>query len=72
MLPERVRNCEITCHVGSADEATRKNLKNWTACYVVGLSSPSKVKKKEKNSVSEGGKGPCFAVFLPPFQRREF
>jgi len=35
--------------------------------YVVGLSSPSKVNKKIKNSVSEGRKGPCFCCVFAPF-----
>jgi len=45
----------------------RKNLNNWTVCYVVGLSSPSKVMKFSFFfSVLEWGKGLCFCcVFCP-------
>jgi len=47
----------------------RKNLNNWTVCYVVGLSSPSKVKKFCFFSASEGEKGPCFCCVFRPLSR---
>jgi len=39
-------------------------------CYVVGLSSPSKVKKFFFFSVPEGGRGRVFAVFFAPFPEK--
>ena len=39
-------------------------------CYVVGLSSPSKVKKFLFFSVSEGERGRVFAVFFAPFPEK--
>ena len=40
-------------------------------CYVVGLSSLSKVKNFFSSSVSEGGKGLCFCCVFSPVQEKE-
>jgi len=49
----------------------RKNLNNWTVCYVVGLSSPSKVKKFCFFFPSRRGEGGrVFAVFFAPFPEK--
>ena len=50
----------------SGGKTYRKNLNNWTVCYVIGHSSPSKV-KIFFFSVSEGGEGPCFCCVFAPF-----
>jgi len=48
----------------------RKNLNNWTVCYVVGLSSPSMVKKFFFFFLPQRGeRGRVFAVFFAPFSR---
>ena len=47
----------------------RKNLNNWTVCYVVGLSSLSMVKKKKILS-QKGERGCVFAVFFAPFPEK--
>jgi len=71
-----VKKCEGVLVAGSVTVDAviyRKNLNNWTVCYVVGLSSPSKVKKFLFFFLSRREeRGRVFAVFLPPFQRREF
>jgi len=49
----------------------RKNLNNWTVCYVVGLSSPGMVKKLLFFFLSrKGGRGRVFAVFFAPFPEK--
>jgi len=49
----------------------RKNLNNWTVCYVVGLSSPSLVKNFLFFFLSQrGGRGRVFAVFFAPFPEK--
>jgi len=49
----------------------RKNLNNWTVCYVVGLSSPSMVKKFFFFFLSQrGGMGRVFAVFFAPYPEK--
>jgi len=49
----------------------RKNLNNWTVCYVVGLSSPSMVKKFLFFPLSHRGeRGRVFAVFFAPFPEK--
>jgi len=51
--------------------AYRKNLNNWTVCYVVGLSSLSIVKKFFFFFLSRKGERGCaLAVFLAPFPEK--
>jgi len=67
------RHESTNCAPPIAIPHTVKNLNNWTVCYVVGLSSPSKVKKFLFFFRLGGGKGAVFLLcFSPPFQRREF
>lgn len=51
-------------HVDGASQ--RKNLNNRTACYVVRLSSLSRIRKEKNNSVSEEGKVLCLRCVLYP------
>ena len=49
----------------------RKNLDNWTVCYVVGaFLSQYGQEISAFVSVSERGKGLCFAVFFAPFPEK--
>ena len=47
----------------------RRNLNNWTVCYVVGLSSPSKVKKFLFFFSLGRGKGAVFLLCFCPLSR---